>query len=39
MGRFRNRYNRLQNLRDDLIGISFGVGTAIFQITLVTVLE
>src|SRR3981189_1667216 len=37
--RLRDAIDRLQNARNDLVGITFGVRAAIFQIALVTVLD
>src|SRR4029077_14557921 len=37
--RLRHTVDRLQNARNDLIGVAFGVRAAIFQIALVTVLD
>src|SRR5579862_2452792 len=36
---FRDAVDRLQNARDDLVGIAFGIRAAIFEIALVTLLD
>jgi len=38
-GGLRDAIDRLQNARNDLVGITFGVRAAVFQIALVTVLD
>ena len=38
-GAHRHRLDRLQDLRGNLVGVALRVGTAIFQITLVAVVD